>query len=59
MNRIVDYISLVLGQDVECRYPELFKREVLPGSRISFYDPIFGSLPYNRTETRSLNWKAL
>jgi hypothetical protein len=58
MNRIVDYISLILGQDNETRYPELYKSEALPGTRISFYDPIVGG-PYNRAETRSINWKAL
>ena len=58
MNRIANYISLILGRDNETRYPELYKSEVLPGTRVSFYDPIVGG-PYNRNETRSLNWKAL
>lgn len=59
MNRIVNYISLILGQDEQGRYPELYKSEVLPGSRISFFDPVVGGVPYNRAETRSFNWKAL
>jgi hypothetical protein len=58
MNRIVDYISLILGQDNETRYPELYKSEDLPGTRNSYFDPIVGG-PYNRAETRSINWKAL
>ncbi len=58
MNRLAIYISMILGQDDETRYPELYRRDVLPGTRNSFYDPIIGG-PYNRNETRSLNWKAL
>jgi hypothetical protein len=59
MNRIVNYLSLVLGWEEEYRYPELYRRETLSGSRILDFDPVTGSGPYRRDETRSLNWKAL
>jgi hypothetical protein len=52
-------VEMILGQDEDQRYPELYKRHVVPGSRhLDYYALITGGVT-NREEPRSFNWKSL
>ncbi len=52
-------MKLILGQDEDHQYPELYKREYLPGTRnLDFYSIANGG-PYHRGETRRFDWKSL
>lgn len=60
MNKVVNYLSVILGQDAAIdEYPELYKTDLLPSGLTLEMAMMSGIAPYRRSETRTFNWKNL